>query len=425
MNKVVVARLEQASRIVGIPVLAAAVLVALAGLAGCRDGQPGDLQNGSGSGGGYELGPNGGRMLRDGEFAIELALVEIVAPEFRAWATARGAAIDPREVDLFVDLARLGGRVDEHAFEPAGPALRGTPTVAEPHSFRVMVIASRNGREHRWEYDSFEGRTRIGAAMAAELGLGTEVVGPGVIEETATLYGRIVPEPGRVRAVAARFDGPITDVHAMPGDTVEQGQLLATVESNESLQAYAVRAPIAGVVAERLANAGEQTGGRNLFTIVDTSAVWAELAVFPGDRDRIVVGTSAKVTPAAGGVGVDGTISYIAPFAAPDQSVAARVALDNSTGALMPGMVVGAEAKVASHEVPLAVRRAALQSFGDFTVVYAQFGDQYEVRMLELGRAAGDWAEVLGGIEAGTVYVTENSYVVKADIEKDGAAHHH
>jgi len=211
----------------------------------------------------------------------------------------------------------------------------------------------------------------------------------------------------------------------MPGDRVEKGQLLATVESNESLQAYAVRAPIAGVVAERLASAGEQTAGRRLFTLVDTSTVWAELSIFPADRDRIVVGTGVRVSPATGGVGIDGKVTHIAPFAAPDQSVAARVVLDNGTGILAPGMYVTAEAKVASHEVPLAVRRVALQSFGDFTVVYAQIGEEYEVRMLELGRAAGAWVEVVGGIEPGTVYVTENSYLVKADIEKEGAAHHH
>ncbi|MYI69911.1 MAG: secretion protein HlyD, partial [Boseongicola sp. SB0673_bin_14] len=76
-------------------------------------------------------------------------------------------------------------------------------------------------------------------------------------------------------------------------------------------------------------------------------------------------------------------------------------------------------------EVPLAVRRSALQTFRDFTVVYAQIGDEYEVRMLELGRAAGDWVEVLGGLDPGTRYVTENSYVLKADIEKSGATHDH
>jgi cobalt-zinc-cadmium efflux system membrane fusion protein len=52
-------------------------------------------------------------------------------------------------------------------------------------------------------------------------------------------------------------------------------------------------------------------------------------------------------------------------------------------------------------------------------------GDQYELRMLDLGRAAGEYVEVLGGIEPGTRYVAANSYVIKADIEKSGASHDH
>jgi cobalt-zinc-cadmium efflux system membrane fusion protein len=58
-------------------------------------------------------------------------------------------------------------------------------------------------------------------------------------------------------------------------------------------------------------------------------------------------------------------------------------------------------------------------------VVFARFDDFYEVRMLELGRRNRDWVEVLGGIESGTRYVTENSYLIKADIEKSGASHDH
>ena len=75
--------------------------------------------------------------------------------------------------------------------------------------------------------------------------------------------------------------------------------------------------------------------------------------------------------------------------------------------------------------MPLAVKRVGLQAFRDFTVVYAKVGEQYEVRMLELGREAGEWVEVLGGIDAGTEYVTNNSYIIKADIEKSGASHDH
>jgi cobalt-zinc-cadmium efflux system membrane fusion protein len=45
--------------------------------------------------------------------------------------------------------------------------------------------------------------------------------------------------------------------------------------------------------------------------------------------------------------------------------------------------------------------------------------------MLELGEQHGEWVEVLGGLEPGDRYVTENSYVIKADVEKSGASHDH
>lgn len=374
----------------------------------------------------FERGPNNGRMLRDGGFAIELAVFEAgVPPEFRAWATDGGQALDPRDVDLNVTLTRLGDRIDEHEFQAQDDFLRGSSLVYEPHSFAVSVDARYNRRAYSWDYDSFEGRTRISPEMADAFGLGTETAGPAVIEEAVTLYGRIVPNTDRVRAVSARFDGAMLSVHAMPGESVAEGQLLATVESNESLQSYPINAPIAGVVTERIANPGEQTAGRQLFTIVDTSSVWAELAVFPGDRERIRLDSEVVVAPATGGAPMGGTISYLDVFSAANQSVNARVVLDNSDGTLTPGTFVTAEVRVAEHEVPLAVRRGALQTFRDFTVVYAQIGDEYEVRMLELGRASGDWVEVLGGLDPGTRYVTENSFVLKADIEKSGATHDH
>ena len=408
----------------------ATILSMLACLAGCTE--PGSAESESvptvaGANGAFERGPNNGRMLRDGEFAIELAIFEagVAAPEFRAWATQGGRPLDPRTVDLRVRLTRLGNRVDEHLFHPAGAFLRGTPMVDEPHSFRVGVTGTHRGTTHRWDYDSFEGRTRIDAELATAFGLRTAVAGPATIDEVVTVYGRIVPDPGRVLEVSARFDGAIRTVHAKPGDRIGEGDVLAVVESNESLKAYAVNAPISGVVTERSANAGEQTSGRRLFTIVDASSVWAELAIFPSDRQRIAVGTAVTVKPAAGGAPVDGTVSYIDLFSAPDQSVSARAVLDNRTGTLAPGTYVTAEAKVARHEVPLAVRRAALQGFGEAPVVYVQFGDTYEARRLELGRVGGGWVEVLGGLESGSAYVVENSYLLKADIEKDGAAHIH
>ena len=97
----------------------------------------------------------------------------------------------------------------------------------------------------------------------------------------------------------------------------------------------------------------------------------------------------------------------------------------NPYGSLAAGQKISAEIEVAAVPVELAVKRSGLQAFRDFTVVYAKVGEEYEVRMLELGQAAGEWIQVLGGLKPGTEYVTENSFIIKADIEKSGASHDH
>ena len=395
-----------------------------------------DLRIGTGAGTGtgemteaadedFERGPNNGRMLREDGFAVELAIFETgVPPEFRAWVTQDGQAVEPATVDLTVTLTRLGAE-DEIDFAAQGDYLRGDRVVYEPHSFAVTVDAAHQGRDYEWHYESFEGRTRIAPEMAEAFGIETMIAGPATLEEVITAYGSIVPNPERVREVSARFDGAIESVDVAPGEAVRQGQRLAAVESNESLQSYAIDAPIDGIVMERAANAGEQTNGRRLFTIVDTSSVWAELSVFPADRARVRVGSPVEIAPATGGEPVAGTISHLSPVAGANQSITARIVLDNADELWALGTYLTATIRVAEIDVPLAVRRSGLQTFRDFTVVYARIGDQYEVRMLDLGRQDDDWVEVLGGLEPGTRYVTENSYVIKADVEKSGASHDH
>lgn len=376
--------------------------------------------------GDYERGPSNGRMLRDGDFALELAIFETgVPPEFRVWPTLAGEPLDLGAVDVEVRLTRLGNVVDVHSFNPQGDFLRGDSVVYEPHSFSVSVDARHQGRSYSWSYDSFEGRTRIADDVAAAFGLETEIAGPAVIEESIEVYGRIVTDPSRVREINARFDGAIQSVNVALGETVTAGQRLATVESNESLQSYAITAPIGGIVTEHAADAGEQTAGRTLFQITDTSVVWAELAVFPRDRPNVTLGASVTVQPTAGGPEVSGTIALVSPMAGANQSVSARVVIENADNFFPPGTHVTGVIRIAEHPVALAVKRSGLQAFRDFTVVYAQIGDEYEVRMLDLGRQDREWIEVLGGLEPGTRYVTENSYVLKADIEKTGATHDH
>ena len=287
----------------------------------------------------FERGPNGGRLLTDGDFTLELAIFEAgVPPEFHAWTTSARAPIEPRDVDLNVELRRLGGELDRIDFSPQGEYLRGNATVHEPHSFDVTVVARHAGREHRFEYESYEGRTTIAADVARDAGIGTAVAGAGTISDELVLYGAIAPDATRVRTVHARFPGVIRGVSRNVGDTVRSGDALATIESNESLQTYTVAAPIAGTITARHAEPGDQTGAGALFEIVDLSTVWAELNVFSRDRPRLRTGTAVQIA-ADNGAQAEGTIDYLAPVGNRlSQSVVARVVLDNTKGIWTPGL---------------------------------------------------------------------------------------
>ena len=370
-------------------------------------------------------GPHGGRLLREEGFTVELALHEDgVPPEYRAWITQDGTPIAPDAVNLMVELSRLDGEVNRFEFLPQEDFLRGQGVVTEPHSFVVTLRAQHGGRVYGWRYDSFEGRVTIPEASARAAGIVVEPAGPQRIHEVLPLYGRIAVRPEAVREVSARFPGPILGVARNVGDLVKAGEVLARIESNDSLQVYALTAPIAGTVTARSAQVGEQAGAAALFTITDLSQVWAELSVFPRDLSRLAVGQSLRLRGVDGASLAEGRILRIAPGGA-GHSITVWTSVDGGDGPWTPGLFVTAEVMTGGADVPLAVRSSALQGFRDFTVAFAKIGDTYEVRMLELGRSDGTFVEVLGGLKPGTEVVTGNSYLIKADIEKSGASHDH
>ncbi|MDM4772081.1 efflux RND transporter periplasmic adaptor subunit [Solimonas sp. SE-A11] len=406
------------------------ILLLALSLAACKRGPEAAAEHGHDEQQGHAesaaaKGPHGGRLLADGDFQLEITIFEDgLPPEFHVYARHGGKPLAPSAVELSVTLTRLDGETNAFRFVPERDYLKGQGPVTEPHSFDVRVEAVHQGRKHAWTYSTHEGRTRIGAGMARSMGIETAVAGPGVLRERLPLYGSIRPNAERVRAVAARFPGVIRSVSGRLGDTVKAGQVLATVESNESLQTYAITAPIAGTITQRAANPGEAAGSEPLFVIADYASVWAELSVFPRDRARLQAGQPVKITAADAQQAGGGVINAIAA-SADGPTLVTRVTLDNTRGQWSPGQFVTAEVVIGEAPVGLAVPNAALQGFRDFTVVFAQVGEDYEVRMLELGRSDGEMTEVLGGLKPGTRYVSANSYLVKADIEKSGASHDH
>ncbi|MEQ1800821.1 MAG: efflux RND transporter periplasmic adaptor subunit [Gammaproteobacteria bacterium] len=285
--------------------------------------------------------------------------------------------------------------------------------------------------DHEGDHEEHEGEEAAGAVRLTpeqirSASITVTAAGPATIREQLPLYGVIAPNAERVREITPRFPGVIRSVSKRLGDSVRQGEALATVESNESLQTYALAAPLSGVVTARNANPGEQTGERVLFTVADLSTVWVEVALFPRDRSRVQSGQSARVTSSETGKAADGRIVYVAPFgSASNQTLTARVLIDNADGHWAPGLYVTVDVTLAESEVPVAVRSEALQILDGRTVVFGEGPQGFQPLPVETGRSDGESTEILGGLEPGDRYVAGNSFILKAELGKGEASHEH
>jgi len=404
---------------------------AVLGAASCSPGSANSNSEGvtalEGAADEYERGPHRGRMLREGDFALELTIFEDgVDPEFRLFPYLNGAPVAPSQVTAVIELTRLGGIVDRFEFTPRDDYLIGAGVVTEPHSFDVMVTARMSGVNGRWQYESHEGRTTILREQADAGGVVVTPAGPAMLSETVEVYGEVELMPEGRAELRGWLPGRIVALSASIGDTVRAGQTLARVTANDSLQTYSVTSPIDGVVIERRATLNAPTGDAPLYVVADPSQLHAELFIYPGDLAALAAGQSVTVASTSGDRSVDTQIEFLSPMVNPtSQRAIAHVELPNEAGQWRPGERITAIIQVGTFEVPLAVRTDALQRFRDFTVVYARVDDTYEVRMLELGRQSRDWTEVLGGLRPGEVYVSENAFLITADVQKSGASHDH
>ena len=360
---------------------------------------------------------------------MELAIAEDgTPPRYQAWLYKNGKPLPASEGSVEVHLKRLGNMAESHKLTAqADGSLLAASIVGEPHSFDVEVLSTIQGKALRWDYESHEGRTEIDAKIATEAGIRVAPAVAGVIADEHEMQGLLTPVDGRVAQVMARFPGPIRALRANVGDQVRAGQALATIESNLSLSNYTVPSPISGVILQRNASVGGVAGeGTALYEVADLSTLWVDLHVFGADAQHIQAGVPVTVTRMSDGVSVDTTLERVLPgTATASQSTVARATLANTDGLWRPGSAVKARITVDQKPASLVVPLSALQTFRDWDVVFVRVGDTYEARPVELGKRDGAQGEILDGLQAGDQVVVEQSYLVKADIEKSGASHEH
>jgi len=403
-------------------------LLILAGPLGCGPEAHGPGHEVHAEPGSYERGPHRGRWLEDGAFALELTIFEQgVPPEFRAFVYQDEKPVDPSGVQLEVTLRRLGDRVDRIAFAPRGDYLLGDRTVYEPHSFDAEVVARAGGREHRFEFASYENRVTLAPEQLEAAGIALATAEPVVIREHVVLNGRIAPNEDALAHVMPRFPGVVRAVHKRLGDTVARGDLLATIESNESLQPFDLRAPLAGTVIAKDVSPGEfASTERELFRITDLGTVWVDLDVYRRDFGRLRPGQPVRIDAGDGSPPGESTLAYLSPIGSLNtQTLLARAVLPNPDRSWRPGLFVTADVEVGASGVPVAVAIDALQRLRDWDVVFLAAGDVFEARPVELGRRDATHVEIVSGLAAGQRYVAAGSFILKAEAGKSGATHDH
>jgi cobalt-zinc-cadmium efflux system membrane fusion protein len=258
-------------------------------------------------------------------------------------------------------------------------------------------------------------------------GIAVATAGPATLRERVVLHGRIAANEDALAHVMPRFPGVVRSVHQRLGDEVARGDLLAVVESNESLHPFEVRAPLAGsVIAKDVAPGEFVATDRTLFEIADLTSVWVDLDVYRRDFARLRVGQPLRIDAGDGSPPAPSTLAYLSPIGSPNtQTLLARAVLPNPDRSWRPGLFVTAEVEAGAHDVPVAVVVDSVQRLREHDVVFVVDADGFDARPVALGRRDATHVEVVSGLAAGERYASGGSFVLKAEAGKSGAGHDH
>jgi cobalt-zinc-cadmium efflux system membrane fusion protein len=281
-------------------------------------------------------------------------------------------------------------------------------------------------REHVEQDEHGADRIRLSDVKLAAAGVILAEAGSATLSDTLSFNGVLRANQEAVVQVTPRFPGIARSIRKRIGDPVAKDDLLATIESNQSLTVYELKAPIGGTVIDRHISLGEYASEQKpAFVVADLSTIWVDLSIYRQDLKRVSLDDEVPIDPDDGRGEIKGNISYLAPVGMSEtQTAVARVVLPNRDGRLRPGLFVTARLVLTARSVPVAVRAAAIQTLENKTIVFVrEDDDKIEARPVEVGDSDSSFVEIKAGLSAGERYVAENSFVVKAEMGKGEAEH--
>jgi cobalt-zinc-cadmium efflux system membrane fusion protein len=188
---------------------------------------------------------------------------------------------------------------------------------------------------------------------------------------------------------------------------------------------YVVTAPLPGIVTQRNVSPGRFVDSHEtLFEIIDTSTMWAEVAVPEDTLGSVRIGGPVVITVSGiEGREFRGTIAQLASFVDPQTRTAkARVRLANPNGLLRANMYGQARIAAGGSRSSAAVPPGAIQRAKTAQVAFVRLApNEYETRRVQVATAQGNdgLVEVAYGIVPGEEVVVAGSFFLKTETLKD------
>ncbi len=361
--------------------IAAAVLVLILGLPGCRPGPEGEVEEKTG-------GPDVPASVTLTPEAVRTAGIQVAEAEYlpvvRTVRVPGEVSMDPKRKAHLT--ARASGRIESLAAYP-GDRVRQGQVLLSLYSPDFLMLQ-------------------------AELLLASARVKSPAAEDPA--------ERRSAEALVASIEDRLRTLGLSDDD-------IAGIEKAGAPTALLpICAPLTGTVIESPVTAGDHIElGASLFRIADLSTVRAVLRIYEKDLASVDVGAEAVIRAAsAPGREYRGRIFRLGNVVDErTRTVEALVDLANPGGELRQGLYLEAEIAVPSGANAVFVPEAAVLGIADRKVVFVRTGENvFTLRDVTTGPASGGRVEVVAGLKEKEVVAAAGSFFIKSELLKNSIA---
>jgi cobalt-zinc-cadmium efflux system membrane fusion protein len=189
-------------------------------------------------------------------------------------------------------------------------------------------------------------------------------------------------------------------------------------EHDESITRYEIKAPIDGIVTMKHLALGESLAADDgIFTVADMSSVWVNLTVYTKNIRSVAKGQKVALRGDDSDLQTEGELTMVTPFVdEATRSATARVILDNGDGRWIPGTFVTGYITASEENLKVLIPKRAVQVIDGKSVVFIEHEGAFEAIPVTTGRSDREKVEILTGLSAGSPYVAQGAFELKATV---------